>query len=71
MNKRIFLMSALMLSALVPVLAQGDQYDNSGKIYTVVAVVSITLLGIAAFLIYLERRIKILENTINDEHRRN
>lgn len=64
-------MSALMLSALVPVLAQGDQYDNSGKIYTVVAVVSITLLGIAAFLIYLERRIKILENTINDEHRRN
>ena len=71
MNKRIFLMAVTILTALVPVLAQGDQYDNSGKIYTVVAVVCITLFGIAAFLIYLERRIKILENTINDEHRSN
>lgn len=48
-------------------LAASDHYDNIGKIYAVVAVVCITLLGIAAFLFYLERRIKSLEKQLEDE----
>ncbi len=44
-----------------------DHYDNIGKIYAVVAVVAITLLGIAAFLFYLERRINSLEKQLEDE----
>ncbi len=60
-----------MLSIVMSLSAQGDYYDNSGKIYTVVAVVCITLFAIVGLLVYLERRIKILEKLINDEQRSN
>lgn len=50
--------------------SQSDHYDNIGKIYAVVAVVGVTLIGIVTFLFYLERKIKILEKMINDEHNR-
>ena len=49
------------------VLGQSDHYDNAGKIYTVVAVVCITIIGIGAMLFYLERRIKSLEEQTNHE----
>ena len=70
MSKRLLTSSLLIISILNLTYGQGgDYYDNSGKIYTVVAVVAVTLLGIVAFLIYLERKIKIIENKINDEYR--
>ncbi len=53
-----------IMSLIVPtagVLAQGDHYANTGKIYTVIACVSVILIVIAIFLFYLERRIKKLE----------
>ncbi len=46
---------------------QSDHYDNAGKIYTVVAVVCITLIGIGVILFYLEKRIKSLEEQIKNE----
>ena len=45
---------------------QADHFDRSGKMNAVIAVVAVVLLGIFLFLIYLERRIKKLENDLND-----
>ena len=55
----IFLFSILIYSSSLQ--AQGDQIDNGGKIWTVVACVAVILLGIVAFLFYLERRISKIE----------
>ena len=66
MNKLIPIFLVLMISQN-SVFGQSDHYDNAGKIYTVVAVVCITILGIAAMLFYLERRIKSIEEQTNNE----
>ena len=66
MNKLISLFLVL-ISSLTSVYGQSDHYDNAGKIYTVVAVVCITIIGIAAMLFYLERRIKSIEEQTNHE----
>jgi hypothetical protein len=42
-----------------------DHYDNSGKIWSVVAVVCLVILGIATMLFILERRIKKMEDKLN------
>lgn len=49
--------------------AQGDYYENIGKIYVVVAVAAVLIIGIAAFLLYLDKRISKLEKQIIDEYR--
>lgn len=67
---RLTLISLFILVSATLLSAQSDHFDNTGKLYAVVAVVSITLVGIVLFLIYLERKIKILEKMINDEYRR-
>ncbi len=66
MSRVVSLLFLFVLQTLT-VFGQSDHYDNAGKIYTVVAVVCITLIGIAAVLFYLERRIKSLEEQINNE----
>lgn len=38
-----------------------DELRNSGKIYVVVAVIAVIFLGIATYLIYLDRRLSKLE----------
>jgi len=43
-----------------------DFFRSIGKMYAVVAVVVIILLGIFFFLFYLERKIKKLENQLED-----
>ena len=66
MNKAMYVTAFFLLTA-VQSYGQSDHYDNAGKIYTVVAVVAITLIGIAAILFYLERRIKSIEEQISNE----
>ena len=66
MNKLISIFLVFIMSQ-TSVLGQSDHYDNAGKIYTVVAVVCITIIGIGAMLFYLERRIKSLEEQTNHE----
>ena len=66
MNKLIPIFLVLMISQ-TSVFGQSDHYDNAGKIYTVVAVVCITIIGIAAMLFYLERRIKSIEEQIEEQ----
>lgn len=58
-----FSLSLLMLLISNNLLrAQGDQIANQGKIYAVVACVAVILIGIVAFLFYLERRISSMED---------
>ncbi len=44
-----------------------DFMRNTGKIYVVVSVIAVIFVGLAIYLIYLERRIKTLENKLDDE----
>mgnify|MGYP000742316132 CR=1 FL=1 len=44
-----------------------DFIRSTGKIYVVVTVLTVILIGIFAFLIYLERRINKLENLVGSE----
>lgn len=47
----------------------GDYYSNVGKIYVVVAVASIVVVGLGIFLFYLQNRISKIEKQINDDNR--
>ncbi len=59
-----------LLCVVIPfsVMAQGDYYENIGKIYVVAAVAAVLVLGIGAFLLYLDKRISKLEKQIEDEY---
>lgn len=46
--------------------AQGDHYDNGGKLIAVILCVSVILVGVAFFLFYLERRVKRLEDEVDN-----
>ena len=43
-----------------------DTFTNDGKIYVVISVISIIFFSIVLFLIYLERKIKRLEDKLKD-----
>ncbi len=45
-----------------------DFFRSIGKIYVVVAVLLIVMIGIFLFLFYLERRIKKMEERLGDSH---
>ena len=49
-----------------PLHAAGDQYDNMGKISAVIICSSLVILGIAAYMFYIERRLKKLERGNED-----
>ncbi len=67
MKNKIFQFLALITIAPVSLFAQrpevemADVFREDGKIYVVVAVISIILLGIAAYLVHLDRKISKLE----------
>ncbi|MBK9329031.1 MAG: hypothetical protein IPM95_06895 [Sphingobacteriales bacterium] len=44
----------------------GDKLMQDGKIYAVIAVATVILSGIFLFLFYLERKIKKLEEEVNN-----
>jgi CcmD family protein len=63
----------LFLSLLLPAALQAQQAEmadvmrSNGKIYVVVAVVAVVFLGIIAYLISLEKKIRQLEKKQNPE----
>ena len=69
MIKIVKISSALILSPLT-LLAQevemADSLRSSGKIYVVVAIVLVILLGLIGYLISLERKVSRLEKRIRD-----
>lgn len=62
---RYILLSMFLI--MLPALAFGqtDHYDSGGKLIAVIACVAIILIGVFAFLFYLERRIKKVEDDLN------
>jgi CcmD family protein len=66
--KKLLILLCLTLSGLA-VFAQNNSgaemantFRSSGKIYVVVATVSIIFAGLAIYLFYIDRRVKKLEN---------
>ena len=66
----LFLVTLLILSPTQLVLAQkiamADALRASGKIYVVVVVIGIILLGIFLYLMNIDRKIKRLEKRLKD-----
>ena len=61
-----------MLSVVLPVSAQSgidmaDVMRSNGKIYVVVAVAAIVMIGILVYLVMLDRKISNLEKKIKDK----
>ena len=68
--KNILLSFSFLFSVIFLQAQEADKTDflsNNGKIYVVVAILSVVFLGIILFLIYLERRINKIEIQINNE----
>jgi len=68
MCKRYLLLASLLVATGARVFAQAgsgaDFMRSMGKMYVVVAVIVAIFVGILIFLIYLDRKIKKLENQI-------
>lgn len=67
MKYSLFLVLVASLLFSENLIAQSQNSDfirSTGKIYVVVTVLTIILIGIFGFLIYLEQRIKKLENSV-------
>lgn len=61
----IFLMCSSTLHAESPAI---DFLRSTGKIYSVIAVIVVILLGIGFFLYRIDNKLTKLENQINNEH---
>ncbi len=74
MNTKKILGFALIYG--MPLLMQAQQQDQatglraSGKIYVVVGVILIILLGLITYLISLDRKINRMERRLNQHHKR-
>ncbi len=70
----LFLFSALLSMASEPAALyaaqpqMADAFRSEGKIYVVITVISIIFLCIVLFLVYLERKLKKLEQQIKKDH---
>jgi len=68
MKYKIILILSLLFVNIFEATAHGDGPDffsSIGKIYVVVAVMAATFIGIVLFMIYIERKIKKIENEIS------
>jgi len=64
----LVLLTLFLFSENISAQTQNSDFIRStGKIYVVVTVLTVILIGIFAFLIYLERRINKLENLVGSE----
>jgi hypothetical protein len=68
------LTSALVLVFLSPLcfaqeeVQMADAMRANGKIYVIVAIILIVLLGLIAYLFVLDRKVKILENMLEERN---
>ena len=69
MIKKFLLTGIVQLVLISSILAQADTdfMRSTGKIYTVIAVLSLIFIGIVFFLIYLERKVSKIEKEIGNE----
>lgn len=66
MKQLVFVL--LFLTVVDNAFAQGDFYDQGGKINSVVVVVFILITGIGLILFWLDRRISKIEKNIEDDY---
>ncbi len=71
-TKLPLLLFVLMLSIILPVAAQSDVemadvMRSNGKIYVVVAVAGIVMIGILVYLVMLDKKISRLEKKIKEK----
>jgi CcmD family protein len=70
--KHLFSFLIFLFAAMPSAFAQSmqtemaDQFRQDGKIYVVIAVMSIVFLGIIIYLFYLDRKLSKLEKTIKE-----
>jgi hypothetical protein len=64
LNKYLLILVSILISisSLFANNDSGDYMSNIGKIYVVIAVIVVIFLGIFAFLLIIEKRLKKLEN---------
>ncbi|MBL7832803.1 MAG: CcmD family protein [Cyclobacteriaceae bacterium] len=69
MKKLVYLMLFMLSGTVVQAqdFEMADVMRSNGQIYVVVAIILIVLLGLFTFLFTLERKIKRLENKLNDK----
>lgn len=73
MQKAVKLLMIVWLAIMsVPVFAQevemADTMRSNGKIYVVVAIVLMVLVGLIAYLFMLDRKVRKLEKRLKNEH---
>ncbi|GLR16290.1 CcmD family protein [Portibacter lacus] len=71
MKYKLLLVLAIISMSINTAFAHGDGPDffrSIGKIYVVVGVMVITFIGITCFLIYIDRKIKKIENEISSHN---
>lgn len=67
---RIIFSLLLLMACSTDMQAESTAVDflrSTGKIYSVIAVIVVVLIGIAIFLFRIDRKLTKLENTINNE----
>ena len=71
MNKSIVMILCLLLSDMLygQQVTMADNFRGEGKIYVVVAVILIILLGIFFYLIRVEKKVKKIEKQLNDKNK--
>jgi CcmD family protein len=65
MHRSLFLFGFLLLVNLAQANSVEDALNSNGKIYVVVAILSIIFIGLAVYLFYLDRKVKKLEDHEN------
>lgn len=64
----LFILAAMVMAAQETVNAEGpkmaDTFRSEGKIYVVISVISIIFIAIVLFLVYIERKLKKIEEKI-------
>ena len=69
-NKKILLLIIGIITFIGNIFGQGSNPDfarSMGKMYVVIAVIIAVFVGIVSFLIYMERKVRRLEQHIDNE----
>lgn len=72
MIKRILFVFSLLISFVTnaqtsPSIDMADAFYAEGKIYVVITVLSIVLIGLLAYLVYIDRKVKSIEKEVFDK----
>ncbi len=70
MHKGIFCLALMIFSLIAqaqPAVEMADTMRSEGKIYVVVGIILIVLIGLITYLVMLDRKVKKLENLLTEK----